>query len=142
MKYVFNRRLENGSVQPEEVQAQKYGWGVVYKDGSELKQFGDDGIFHQFQEIDQEQVEMFVVYELENLTKRYDFMVTAKRTNLFFFYRTLKLEVGGENERDVRVLVFGYKDLPTDHKHYCWLLPDGRCIQTDYEIKDLTQFGI
>lgn len=154
-EYVFMR---NGV--PEKVTPEPYGWGVVYKDGSELKQFGDDGVFHQFQEIVQENVEMFVLYKMDHIealigASRFDVPVTPNM-QLFYFYRNMQLDMGGPTERFIRVFVFGWKDrtrfmwvekenqetyLMETVKEYAtayhYVLPDGRIISADHDIHDV-----
>ncbi len=59
MKFTFNREGKN-----EDVELERWIWGVVYKDGTELQQFetkGYKGIFHQIGEIDQSKVKRFIL---------------------------------------------------------------------------------
>lgn len=56
MLYKFHN-AETG--QDEEVREEPWKWVVHYKDHTSLKQFGDDGVFHQFREINQAEVWCF-----------------------------------------------------------------------------------
>ena len=120
---------------PETVTLERWGWGVVYRDGGELKQFGDDGIFHQFKEIEQERVEMMVMYRTDDPAKRID-MPVAEGTQLFHFYRNIVLNFGeGENERRIRVYVFGWKK--DGVAAYNYILPDDRFVVSSEDIRVL-----
>jgi len=123
----------------EIVEQERWGWGVVYKDGSELHQFGNDGIFHQFQEIDQEKVDMFVMYKLFDSDKRIDMPVENKQ--IFHFYRRFILSAATSEERRVNVYCFGYKDKKTGATAYHFILPDDRIIISDKDV-DVTKFNI
>lgn len=124
----------------ERVQAERWGWGVMYKDDTELHQFGDDGMFHQFGEINQDNVSLFVMYRLDDIGKRYDIVVTPGM-KLIHFYRNVRpywsdvfiktygfgyeKNIGGKNEI---VLIF--------------ILPDDRVVITDNKAVDLTLFNL
>lgn len=108
---------------PEEVTEEAWGWGVVYRDGTELRQFGDDGVFHQFREIDQAKVCMFVMYRMDDQEKRYD-MLVREGVQIFHFYRNFIFDAGQKGETKVKVYVFGWKDGDACAYHY--ILPNGR----------------
>lgn len=143
MEYIFKKRIADIEAQDgfrvEEIKAtpERWVWGVIYKDGSEFKQFGDDGKFHQFQEIVQEEVAMLVMYKLDNPAIRIDLAVQGKQ--IFHFYRNLILDATTENERRVKAYAFGYKD--GQHTSYHFILPDDRLIISDKDV-DLTMFGV
>lgn len=48
----------------------RWGWEAVYKDGFKLKQFGEDGIYHQSSEVDWTKVERLLFYKISNPKKR------------------------------------------------------------------------
>lgn len=135
-EYTFARDGVEEVVQPE-----RWGWGVVYADGTELKQFGDDGRFHQFREINQEEVEMFVMYRLDDESKRIDVIVDSQ-TQVFHFYRNLILDVGADMGRRVKVYVFGTKNAVTGATQYNYILPDDRLLKADHDLPDLTRYQI
>lgn len=104
----------------------------------ELKQFGADGVFHRFAEIDQSKVEMFVMYKPDDPTKRIDMPVHG--VQLFHFYRNLILRFGTPEERRLRVYVFGYKN--GDNSAYHFILPDDRIIISNKDNVELERFNI
>lgn len=140
MQYIFKKDGKE-----ELVEEERWGWGVVYKNGSELKQFGDDGIFHQFQEIEQEKVEMFVMYRPHTQTyvggpdKRIDMPVEGKQ--IFHFYRNFVFAMGTPMERRARAYCFGWKDRRSGETVYNFILPDDRLIISDKDV-DLNKFNI
>lgn len=145
MKFIFKKQVEDkestSGSRTEEIEAipERWVWGVVYKDGTELKQFGDDGIFHQFGEINQEEVAMFVMYKFDDDSKRIDLPVEGKQ--IFHFYRNLVFDMLTEGERKVRAYCFGYKDKETGASAYHFILPDDRIVISDKDL-DLTKFNI
>lgn len=132
MKYTFIREGKEETVQPE-----RWAWGVVYKDGTELKQF-DNGIFHQFQEIKQDEVEMFVMFEMEG-EKRIDMVVTGKQ--IFHFYRNFVFDYMSKDKRQAKVYVFGWKNKESGDTSYHYILPDDRIVVSDQDV-DLNKFNI
>lgn len=136
MEYTFARDGVAEVVTPE-----RWSWGCVYKNGTELKQFGDNGVFHQFKEIEQEEVTMFVMYKLDNPDVRIDTIVDS-RTQIFHFYRNLVLNMATEDERTVRVYVFGTKNTITGAMQYNYILPDGRILQANHDLPDLIKYSI
>ncbi|MFZ3032253.1 MAG: hypothetical protein WA082_04410 [Candidatus Moraniibacteriota bacterium] len=133
MKYLFKKEGEKDV----EVQKERWTWGVVYKDGSQLNQFREeDGSFHQFVEIKQDDVSMFVMYSGE---KRIDIVVEGKQ--IFHFYRNVVFSYNSEDERKVRVYCFGYKNKETGEAVYNYILPDDRVVVSDRDI-DVTKFNI
>jgi hypothetical protein len=125
----------------EDVEPEDWVWGVVYEDNTELHQFADDGIFHQFREIEQERVKMFVMYRLADLTKRID-MPVKPEMQIFHFYRKCHLNVGTESDRWVKVYVFGWKDRLTGATGYHYILPDGRMIVANHDIEIISNYNL
>lgn len=60
MTYKFSAK--NG--EQIEVAEEKWGWKAVFKDGASLRQFGEDGIYHQSSEVDWTKIEKVVFYKL------------------------------------------------------------------------------
>lgn len=124
----------------EKVNPEKWSWGVVYNDGTELKQFDDNGYFHQFKEINQDEVKMFVMLQLEDIVKRIDIpLENYKQYQIFHFYRQFVLY---NDNRRVKVYVFGWKDKYNGATSYNFILPDDRIITSPEDIKDLTNFNL
>lgn len=150
MIYLFNENGKDVEIQPE-----RWGWGVVYKDDTELKQFGDDGRFHQFQEINQDEVKLFVMYRLDNPDRRIDLPI-VDGMQIFHFYRNYIFNATQEDERKVRVYVFGYKEKADAKCPHCqvsasgacnkmayhYILPDDRMVVAKEDIKGLPEYQI
>ena len=133
MKYIYNK--EGKEI---EAKTERWAWGVVYKDGKELKQFGDDGIFHRFAEIEQAEVKMFSMYKLEDMSKRIDIEV-SEGMQIFHFYRNIVLDYMSENKRTVRIFVFGWKS--EGIASYNYILPDDRIVMSNEDI-DVNNYNI
>ncbi len=115
----------------EEVELEKWMWGVVYKDGTELHQFDNDGIFHRIGEVDQSKVTMFTLYQPETANDgRIDIIIPEdKEVALIHKYRNVVFNAGTPEEHRKRIYIFGYKvkgGLP----HYNFVMPNGTIIQS------------
>lgn len=146
-KYIFKRPDSNSTCGfvVEEVMLERWAWGVIYNDGTEMKQFGDDGVFHQFQEIRQEDVDVFVMYKLDDPQKRIDMDVRGKQ--IFHFYRNFVFGAGTPNETRAKVYCFGWTE-KTGWGRYeekkevcCYIMPDDRIVFGNRETQ-LTNFNI
>jgi hypothetical protein len=120
----------------EEVSEERWGWGVVYKDGTELHQFGSQGDFHQVGEIVQENVHLFVMYKLDDPSKRIDLIVPqgAKIIHKYRHIRPFYLA------HFVKVYILGYKK--GDHYCYNFILPDDRIVVSDRDDVNLEKFNL
>lgn len=83
-------------------------WEVTYEDGGVLKQFGDDGIFHQFDEIDQKRLAVFKMVS-PKYPQVYTLLFSNPEMKLIHFYRNIILNAGAENEERSRMYCFGYE---------------------------------
>lgn len=137
-KYTFNRIDKNSTAgfTSEEVNPERWGWGVIYKDDTELKQFGDDGVFHQFREIETEKVKMFIMYQLDDMNKQID-MPISEGMQFFHFYRNIRTHY---STKFSRVYVFGFKK--NNVASYNFILPDDRIIISAVDNIDLSLFNI
>lgn len=124
----------------EAVALERWGWGVIYKDGTELHQFGEAGDFHQFREIVQEEVAMFVMYRTDDMSKRID-MPLQEGMKLVHFYTNVVLEAGLPSERRIRIYTFGWQD-PRGADTFMYILPDDRIITTNHKIGSFASFAI
>lgn len=131
MVWKFNR---NGVW--EDVEPRRWVWGAVYTDGTELKQYGDDGIFHQIGEVEQDRLKMLVMYRLDDPEKRYDLVIT-EGMKIFVFYLNTKPYYLDEF---ITTTVFGYSK--NGQKHYLFILPDDRVIVSDIENINLPEFNL
>lgn len=139
MNYYFKRDGKE-----EKVDVEPWQWGIIRMDGTELHQFepnGEKGVFHQFAEIDQATVKIFAMYkETEMATRRIDIVKTPDM-QIFHFYRNIIFNGGTPSERRSKAYVFGWKK--TDGSmSYNYILPDGRIITADRDIKGLPEFGL
>lgn len=133
MNYTFTQDGITENITPE-----RWVWGVVYKDDTELHQFSGDGTFHQFKEVRQEDVKMFVMYQLDS-DLRFDMAVTDNM-QIFHFYRTLMLDQGTDIARTIRVYVYGWKS--GDATSYNYIMPNNRLLTANHDLQDLTLYGI
>ena len=138
MEYTFKRENKESTsgFDIEKVNLERWVWGVVYKDGSELHQFDSEGIFHQFKEINLPEVKMFSMYRSDDMGKRYDIVVT-EGMQLFHFYRNVKPYY---LDNYVKVYVFGWKKDGKESYHF--ILPDDRMVMSDINNVDLPQFNL
>lgn len=120
----------------EKIAPEKWGWGVLYKDNTELHQFDEQGNFHQFKEIDMPNAKMFTMYKLSDLSRRID-MVITEGMQFFHFYRNVKPYYANGF---VRAYVFGWKK--GDVTSYNFILPDNRVIISSVDNVDLVAFNI
>lgn len=125
MSYIFNRVLEDGSVQEELVEKEVWAWEAYYTDGSYIKQFDEkDGLFHQFSEINQSQLNLFI---MRNETDKCQYsLIFNTDTKLIHFYRNVLLQNGSVR---VRLYVFGYQD--SAGKKLNVIMPDNSLVITD-----------
>ena len=124
-----------------EVSVERWSWGVIYNDNTELHQFQDgepDGIFHRIQEIDWSRVKMFSMYKTNDIRKRIDILVTPEM-QVFHFYRNIKPFY---LEGFVKVYVFGYKIKGTSETVYNFILPDDRVLVSSKDNVDLSLFEL
>ena len=121
------------------VDLEKWCWGCVYKDDTELHQFDQAGNFHQLREIDQKNIKLWVLYNSEDPNKRID-IVMPEDARIIHKYRNVKPHY---LDRFVRVYMFGYRTGKKDFKyHYNFVLPDDRIIQSTVDNVDLVLFKL
>jgi hypothetical protein len=93
----------------EMVPLEKYVWISDFKDGSYLKQFDErDFSFHQFEEIDQSKLLVFIMQSVEDENKRYE-LHFSPGMKLIHYYRNVGLEIGTPQERKFKLYCFGYE---------------------------------
>ena len=127
MKYLFNRDGEIIDAGEKET----WCWEAVYNDGTILKQFGDDGYFHQFKEIDQSKLHYFkMVHENKPC---YTLLFNPEKMKLVHFYKTTRLNVGAENEAFITMYCFGWelKICGKTAKMITVITPSGETIMTE-----------
>jgi hypothetical protein len=132
MKYIFPKT--GAEVQPE-----RWGWGVMYRDGSELHQFGDDGIYHQIGEIDQSKIKLAALYKLNNPNEKIliPWKLGMKLIHKYVITHDIRQHAQGVTSR---TYVFGYKD--GNQHHYTYILPNDWRVYSNEANLCLTQFPL
>lgn len=138
--YAFTN--ENG--EEERIEAERWQWGVVYNDGTELWQFDDrDDTYHRIGEIDQENAKMFSVFK-GDMSKRIDMpMIDGMR--IIYKYKNFHDQSFANFNDTVRVFMFGYKlsaEGQAAQYHFNFILPDDRLITSPVENVGLDKFNI
>ncbi len=148
-KYIFNK-LVDGQIKQIEAIPERWVWGVIYNDNTELHQFDDEGFFHQIKEIKTDEVRLFTMYKFDNPSKRIDMVITPE-IQFFHFYRNTK---AWYSEEFARIYCFGYKfkgldvvdpntgNILEQKAVYNFILPDDRIIVSGKENIDLTTFEL
>ena len=132
MEYKYTN--EKGEI--EIIQPERWVWGVVYDDDTELHQFGSDGVFHRIGEIDQDRVKLATLYKLSDMSKRID-LPFQKGMKLVHKYRNIKPFY---LDSFVKVYMFGYK---LEGKHsFTFVLPDDRLIVSPVDNVNLELFNL
>lgn len=86
------------------VQKEKYCWEAVYNDGKTLKQYDDQGQFHQFGEIDQDRLIVFKMVGDKTHTLMFE-----KGMKLIHYYDRYILQAGTRGETRLTAYCFGYE---------------------------------
>jgi hypothetical protein len=96
----------NGTFQ--DVEGERWRWTATYRDGTSLDQFDDQGYFHQFREIAQDQLYSFTMScadrELPPVT-----LLFCAGYKLIHFYRNAVLNFGTPGEMKAKLYCFGYE---------------------------------
>jgi len=120
----------------EQVDEERWAWGVVYEDNTELLQFNPDGSFHQIGEVNQEAVKLFVMYKPSDPSKRID-LIVPQGAKIIHKYRNIKPYYLDDF---VKVYLFGYKK--GDQYAYHFILPDDRMVISDVDNVNLELFKL
>lgn len=135
MQWFFTNEKGEKLVEPYE----RFQWEVFFKDGSSMKQYADDGVYHAFREINWKNVDSFVVADADRgetqINIPYD-----ETLQIFFFRRDrVVIEVGTEIVKGkITVPVFGWKSRSSGTTCYYYLLAiDGR-VQHIISDRDIT----
>ena len=103
--YKFFRRDLNQWILVSE---EEWQWEAHLEDGTVLKQFGDDGLFHQFTEIDQARLAIFKMVSRRH-PQTYTLLFSDPSMKLIHFYRNTILNAGTSAELRTRLYCFGYE---------------------------------
>jgi len=121
-EYIFYR--EDGTTC--EVTKEQWSWVAQYLDGTSLCQFGEDGRFHQFREINQANLGSFLMVH-ETAPPLVLHWIPGMK--LIHFYRHMRLEVGTPNEMQIQLYCFGYECAA--YKVILVIMPDGGVVVTN-----------
>ena len=121
----------------EKVELERWVWGVLYKDGTELHQFDDKGVFHRIGEVEQDKVNLFSLYKYEDPSKRIDIPM-QKGMRIIYKYRNIKPYY---LDHFVRIFLVGYR-VTKDSYNYLFILPDDRIIMSPVDNIDLSTFDL
>ena len=126
--YKFFRKDQNKWISAP---VETWHWEAYYEDGSVLKQFADDGIFHQFAEIDQTRLAVFKMVSRVH-PQRYTLLFTDPSMKLVHFYRNTVLNAGTKDEKRIRYYCFGYEKKVGSgvQKVIMMIAPDGSLVVT------------
>jgi hypothetical protein len=124
MKYIF---LRKGI--PETVEEELWQWIAYFNDGTTLKQFEDDGIFHQIGEIDQSKLCVFKMFS-KTLPQVYAVPFDPNTMKLIHKYIITTLNASTSEEIKIKSYCFGYKskNLPQNHQHLLIISPNNEAI--------------
>jgi hypothetical protein len=139
MKYILKKEVD-GKITEIEAKPERWAWGVLYQDESELHQFGEDGIFHQLKDIEQEKIKLAVLYKLDEPEKR---ILIPFKPGMKIIHKYINVHSATQHEtmgETARVYVFGYKD--GGQTHYTYIMPNDQQIYSSEENIDLTLFNL
>lgn len=124
----FRQDLNQWIDAPTEV----WQWEVTYEDGEILKQFGDDGIFHQFAEIDQKRLAIFKMVS-PDYPQIFSLLFSDPAMKLIHFYRNQVSNAGTDEEKRLRYYCFGYEKKvgAKIHKVIMMITPENNLIITE-----------
>jgi len=133
----YKYKNEKGEI--ETIDIERWAWGVVYEDDTELHQFDKDGNFHRLAEIKQDRVKLFVMYKTDESEKRYD-IVMPKDARIIHKYRNIRPYYSDEF---IKVYMFGYRTGKKEFEyHYHFILPDDRMVISNKDNIDLSLFEL
>lgn len=113
----FRKDTQEWIETPEEV----WGWEAQYEDGQILKQFADDGIFHQFSEINQAKLAVFKMTS-KVFPQTYSLLFSDPAMKPIHFYRNTILNASTELEERSRYYCFGYEKKIGSRTHKCIMI--------------------
>jgi hypothetical protein len=92
-----------------EATKERWNWEAIYADGTILKQFDDEGIFHPFKDIDQSRLICFLMRHVDpNINPVY--IAFNKDLKLIHFYQNRIMRFGSADEARIRLYCFGYEE--------------------------------
>jgi len=124
MEWKFNRNGIEETVEP-----QMWRWEAFYNDGTFLKQYADDGIFHQIGEVDQLKLSVFKMVSSQ-FSQVYAVPFDPNSMKLVHKYIQTRMLIGTDQESSITSYCFGYqtKNLRQNHQHLLIIIPNGEAI--------------
>ena len=115
----------------EDVKEEVWQWVAHFSDGTKLKQFAEDGLFHQFKEIDQTKLAIFKM--VSEGKQDYTLLFDPLRMKLIHYYKKVRLNMGAEDEKFITAYCFGFetKTAGRTSKVNIMLMPSGETIVTE-----------
>lgn len=115
----------------EEVMLENWRWEAHYQDGKVLKQFDDEGHFHQFKEINQLELAQFKMVSDDK--PAFILLFNPERMKLIHYYKRVRLNVGTDAEVFITAYCFGYetKTFNRTNKVNIMIMPSGESIITE-----------
>ena len=129
-QYKFHRvDPEKGIDEWEDVAVEAWQWEVVYKDGTSLKQFDDNGVFHQIREIIEKDIHVFRMIST-TYPHRYTIIMPEGAKFLHMYRRINSWNTG---EKIAVFYIFGYKNkfLIGEEAKYFVITPGNELIITE-----------
>lgn len=109
-------------------------WEAHYTDGTTLCQFGLDGVYHNFGEIEQDRLHtMYFVYQGQEARAPIALLWRPTLKLIHFKMRQTKYMAFTPDEVNTRIYCFGYQE--GDSKHIMVIMPDGGIVITDDDAK-------
>jgi hypothetical protein len=122
MQYTFTRDGKEETVEPE-----LWRWEAHYRDGSVLKQFDDNGVFHQFSEIDRGNLAAFKMRHMASaIAPVFVIPFNIPGMKLIHYYMRTGIAVGTPEFVEHKSYVFGYELMGT--KHLTVILHNGEVV--------------
>jgi len=125
------KKVSLGSGKEIEAVPERWVWTAIFGDGSELRQFGEDGKFHRIQEaIDKGDIKIFRVSKFDEPAKKIELALNADH-KIFMFYQKAVLRYRTKDERKIKICVFGFQNQRTKTEVYNCILPDDTVVQSE-----------
>ena len=111
----------------EEVKSEKWQWVAIYNDGTQLKQFADDGLFHQFKEINIDALKQWI---LTDGVRHLVVDISGTMKPIHFYRRLRSTDMGGDTIDESTIYCFGYEDTEQNQKVIQMVYPNDLIVST------------
>ena len=118
------------------VPLERWIWEAQYSDGTWLRQYGEDGVFHRIGEVDQDRLVLFVVHKADDVEKAI-VLPWHPGTKVIYKYRNVKPYY---MDHFVKCYLVGWKH---EGAHaFMIVLPNDKVIASPVDDVDLVKLGI